>query len=401
MRMKVLLLGVGMQGRAALHDLAASPRVTGIVAADRDPLALAAVTAGAATGAAAGGAGKIRFERVDAADPESLERLMRERPDVVLDLMPATCAGAIAAAAVHHGIPVVNTCYARPEVRALAGAAKARGVAILPEFGLDPGIDLVLTGDAVRGLDSVVSLLSYGGGLPDASVPENPLRYKIAWTFEGVLRAYRRPGQVIRDGATLPIDAGAMFAPENIHPLAIAGLGEFEAYPNGDALAYVEALSLDRARLRELGRFTLRWPGHCAFWKRIVDLHLLDEAPVVVDGSPVDRVRYLAAALAPHLQYAPGERDLVILRIEVRGTREGKPVRIVRQLIDRRDPATGLSAMSRTVGFTASIGAQMLATGEIGKPGLLSPITDVPCERLIAELAARGIQVTTETQSLP
>ena len=394
--MKVLLLGVGMQGRAALQDLAASARVTEIVAADRDPLALKAQAAGET-----GGAGKIRYERVDAADPESIARLMRDRPDVVLDLMPAAHAGDVAAAAVNHGIPVVNTCYARPEVRALADAAKARGVAILPEFGLDPGIDLVLTGDAVRGLDSVEALLSYGGGLPDATVPENPLRYKIAWTFEGVLRAYRRPGRVVRDGLTLEIGADAMFAPGNVHALAIEGLGEFEAYPNGDALAYVEALSLDRARLRELGRFTLRWPGHCAFWKRIVDLHLLDEAPVIVDGAPVDRIGYLAAALAPTLQYAPGERDLVILRIEVRGTRNGKPVRIVRQLIDRRDPATGLSAMSRTVGFTASIGAQMLASGEIGKRGLLSPIADVPCERLIAELAARGIRVTTETLSRP
>ena len=34
--MKVLLLGSGMQGKAALHDLAHNPEVKTVVAADRD-----------------------------------------------------------------------------------------------------------------------------------------------------------------------------------------------------------------------------------------------------------------------------------------------------------------------------------------------------------------------------
>ncbi len=38
--MKILLLGVGMQGKAALHDLWRNPEVTGIVAADNDLPAL-------------------------------------------------------------------------------------------------------------------------------------------------------------------------------------------------------------------------------------------------------------------------------------------------------------------------------------------------------------------------
>jgi saccharopine dehydrogenase-like NADP-dependent oxidoreductase len=50
--------------------------------------------------------------------------------------------------------------------------------------------------------------------------------------------------------------------------------------------------------------------------------------------------------------------------------------------------------MSRTVGYTASIGAQMIACGQIAKPGLLSPVNDVPYDLLIRELQKRGIQVT-------
>jgi lysine 6-dehydrogenase len=407
--MKVLLLGAGMQGKAALHDLVASEQVTEIVVADRDLEALGShvtrLRESAARSAHASGespgevrldARRLRCERVDGSDPASLERLLRERPDVVIDLMPPMFTGEVAACAVRHGVHVVNTSYTRPDVLAQADAALARGVTILPEFGMDPGIDLVLMGHAVREFDQVEVLRCYGGGIPEPAAAHDPIQYKITWTFEGVLKAYRRAGRVVRGGEVVEIADRAMFSPENVHALEISGLGTFEAFPNGDAIRYVELLGLDRSRLRELGRFTLRWPGHCAFWKKLVDLHLLDDEPVKVDGAPVDRRRYLTAALSPHLRYEEGERDLAIIRIDVCGSRGGQSMRAVHQVIDRRDLATGISAMSRTVGFTASIGAHMIGTGEISKRGLLSPVRDVPYARLVEELARRGIQVTRE-----
>jgi len=46
------------------------------------------------------------------------------------------------------------------KVEGLAEEAKARKVTILPEFGMDPGIDLVLLGEAVRSLDDVEEIIS-------------------------------------------------------------------------------------------------------------------------------------------------------------------------------------------------------------------------------------------------
>ena len=96
--MKVLLLGVGMQGKAALHDLGQREEVTEIMAADRDFEALGAYVAGKPY------AGKVRCEPVDAADPESIHRLMEQGADVVIDLMPVLYHGGVARAAVRHGI---------------------------------------------------------------------------------------------------------------------------------------------------------------------------------------------------------------------------------------------------------------------------------------------------------
>jgi saccharopine dehydrogenase-like NADP-dependent oxidoreductase len=50
--------------------------------------------------------------------------------------------------------------------------------------------------------------------------------------------------------------------------------------------------------------------------------------------------------------------------------------------------------MSRTVGFTAAIGAQFIADGTISTRGLLSPVTDVPYDAFVQALAARGVAVS-------
>lgn len=97
------------------------------------------------------------------------------------------------------------------------------------------------------------------------------------------------------------------------------------------------------------------------------------------------------AALYPHIQYGPHERDVVVVRVAVKGMKDGKKQTLVLQVIDRGNPGTGLKAMHRTVGFTASIGAQMIGTGIIKKRGILSPASDVPYRPFTDALKKRGL----------
>jgi saccharopine dehydrogenase-like NADP-dependent oxidoreductase len=269
-------------------------------------------------------------------------------------------------------------------------------VSVLPEFGMDPGIDLVMTAEAVRRFDAVTALHSYGAGIPEPAAADNPLRYKVSWSFEGVLRAYRRVARLVRDGEVVTLGPDEQFEPAHVHEVEVEGVGTLEAYPNGDAVRFAVELGLDPAGLRSAGRWSMRYPGHCAFWRTLVALHLLDDDPVVVDGVAVDRKAYLTAALGPWLRYDPGEGDLAILRNVVEGVRQGRRERLVAEVIARRDPATGLSAMSRLVGFTASIGAQMIGLGTIARRGLLSPTKNVPFALFAAELERRGITIAQE-----
>jgi saccharopine dehydrogenase-like NADP-dependent oxidoreductase len=170
--MKILLLGVGLQGRAALYDLAHSPDVAHVIAADADISTLRAFSESLPTD-------RVSATRVDVRDEARVAELM-QKAQAVIALLPHTFRAPIARQAVECGIHYVDASYPDGAYDALASKAAAAGVAILPEMGLDPGIDLLLARQAVSELDVVTRLDSYGGGIPTPEAADNPLRYKIS-----------------------------------------------------------------------------------------------------------------------------------------------------------------------------------------------------------------------------
>jgi saccharopine dehydrogenase-like NADP-dependent oxidoreductase len=105
--------------------------------------------------------------------------------------------------------------------------------------------------------------------------------------------------------------------------------------------------------------------------------------------------------MEPHIRLGEKERDVAVIRVDVTGKKHGKKKRVVLQIIDHRDLATGFTAMSRTVGFTASIGALLIGSGRLDKHGLLSPLRDIPYDLFKEELAKRNILISEETSALP
>lgn len=380
----VALLGLGMQGQAALHDLLDAPAVDRILVADANAQTLQHTLEQVDHP-------KVRAIPLDASDPQALRDLLAQA-QVTIELLPARFHEPVAQAAVDVRTHLVNASHASPGLRALDPVARAADVAILPETGLDPGIDLVLARLAVDELDTVDELYTYGAGIPEPAAADNPLRYKVSWTLEGVLAAYTRDAVVVEEGEPVTIPGRQIFAPEHVHTLQVDELGLLEAYPNGDVVHYLQALGI-AGDVRRAARFTARWPGHADLWRKLVALGFLDETPIQVGDAAISPRAFLHSLLAPQLQYGPEERDVAFLRVEARGIRGGRPHRVVYDLVDYRDLSTGFLAMQRTVGFTASIAAQMILDGTIRSRGVLSPARDIPPGAFLAELARRGIRV--------
>jgi lysine 6-dehydrogenase len=137
---------------------------------------------------------------------------------------------------------------------------------------------------------------------------------------------------------------------------------------------------------------TLRYPGHAAIMETIRELGLLDAEPTEVKGMTVSPRDLFVTVVGPKLTKPKG-KDLLALRVIVRGTKDGRPAERRFDLVDRYDERHGISAMMRTTGYSLSITGQMQARGQVGPPGVWTPDECMPAEAYIAELRARGIEL--------
>ena len=382
--MKVLVLGCGIQGKAVLYDLSQSNEVKEVICADANSEALGTFRDFLDMK-------KIKLVKIDASDKKALASLMRQGVDVVIEVLPPQFVKNVFEAAIDAGVHIVNTMYAYG-VRHLHEAAVQKGLSMMPECGLDPGIDLVIYGHGVRAFDEIHVLNSYCGGFPERKACDNPLNYKISWNWDAVLMSQKREAVFLKDGKKVTIPPAQQHDNEMIHEIDFPGLGRLEAFPNGNAVFFTDLLGVTKT-LKETGRYSLRWPGWCAFWRPLVKLNFLSDKPLPGLPCEISPHQWMVKMMGPQLQYKENEKDLAVMRNVFVGVKDGKKKKITCDVLIERDLKTGLLAMSLGVGYTASMVAQMIGKGEIQKRGILSPATDVPYEPFVKGLMKRGIQI--------
>ena len=133
----------------------------------------------------------------------------------------------------------------------------------------------------------------------------------------------------------------------------------------------------------------------------MIDLGLCSSDPIVADFEKVTPRKVFAELLQKHLP-ADGP-DYVLVRLDFVGQMaETRPVgsvpsdtrsRLRYDIVDKRDEATGLSAMRRTTAFPASIIAQMMASGEVLSRGATPQEKAIDPDKFVAELARRNINL--------
>lgn len=146
-------------------------------------------------------------------------------------------------------------------------------------------------------------------------------------------------------------------------------------------------------KVRFMDNKLIRYPGHITFINTMRDLGFFSQDPVEVAGKKI-APRALAALLFERHFDRPGDKDLVVIRVTARGTKDGRRAEAVYDMMDFYDTATGLTAMMRTTGFPAAIVANMLASGVINKPGAYPVETGVPAQRFLSEAKKRGFELT-------
>ena len=372
---------------------------------------------------------------------EALRRLVPEH-DCTVSLLPASMHPMVARVCVDSARPMVTASYISPEMRALDAEAKAAGVALLNEVGLDPGIDhmsaMAIIHSARAKGGEVVGFRSYCGGLPAPDSDDNPLRYKFSWSPAGVLNAATADARYLKDGGVVEVPGPDLFT--HYETIEVDGAGAFEGYPNRDSVAYREVYGLHGAR--SLLRGTLRNTGHCDSWKKMVDLGLLGKQVLDLDGltwasyvrkvfldghggdlpdlvaarlgvpvhdpvigklrwlglfedEPLPRaeaapITLLADRMWERMQFGPGQRDMIVLQHTFDVRYPDRQERVVSTLVEYGIP-DGDSAMARTVSLPAAIGVRMILDGRCTQTGVLSPVTPALYAPILKELEEAGV----------
>ncbi|HST64620.1 MAG TPA: saccharopine dehydrogenase C-terminal domain-containing protein [Mycobacteriales bacterium] len=299
--------------------------------------------------------------------------------DVVVSMLPPPAHPDLLGLAIGRGAHFACSSYLSPGIAARTDEAAARGLVVLTEIGLDPGIDHLLAHRLVGAARAAVGdgpatarFTSYCGANP---AEPNDFRYRFSWAPRGVLTALRTPARDVRGGRIVATDRPW----EAVQPVTVAGEA-FEVYPNRDSLPYVPVYGFPPAwTLDTFSRGTLRLDGWSAAWRDVFG---------ELAGADDQRLTDLAATLAARYPTSPADHDRVVMavRLELRGAADwtGGYVLDV-EGTDTED------ATPRLVSVPLAGGILELVAGRLA-PGL-HRATDDPesVERWLAWLAGQGI----------
>lgn len=382
-----VVLGAGAQGLAAAHDLCLYGRAARVTLADIDRAALRAGEAflKRVLGRVLPDNGtRLAGRTVDASRPSALAPVLRGH-DGVLSALPYALNPAAARAAIAarcHWVDLGGPFDTTRKILNYSARAEKSGVALVPDCGLAPGLCNILAARGIEQMEFPEDVRLYGGGLPET--PRPPLGYKLVFNLDGVLGNYFGRAVALQRGRVTDLVPFSEREEIDFGP----PVGVLEAFVTGGATS--TAPWTHEGRVTSYVYKTLRFPGHYEKIRALKDLGLLDERPVRVDGVSVAPRRLFTQLAEPRLRF-PGDRDQVILRVTVRGRRNGRPAAVAYDLWERG--SAEWTATQKVAGGSAAVILETLVGGAVAARGAVAVEQKFPAADVIDALRRRGLAI--------
>lgn len=382
---------------------------------------------------------------LDLKNAGALASLVKEH-DVVISLLPAPLHASVAEECIQQKTNLVTASYESPEMREMNERAKAAGIIIMNEVGLDPGLDHMSAMKIIDDINSrggtVRSFKSVCGGLPAPEAANNPLKYKFSWSPKGVISASQNAARYRWEDEIVDIAGPDLMTSVMSFDDAWPEMG-LECLPNRDSLKYESIYGIDQAQT--LFRGTLRFQGFCSLmsifqkiglfetsstggpsWgealtalrqqrgssedmddfllecsggdqdkaqKAKTALHWLEMEGATIVSNTDSVVDSFCAVLEKQLQFGDDERDMVAMHTHIVASFEdGTVERHQSSMLAFGDDS--MSAMCRTVGFPAAAAADLVLSGNLSKSnytGLVLPIDKEIYLPILAAVEKEGI----------
>jgi lysine 6-dehydrogenase len=275
-----------------------------------------------------------------------------------------------------------NTDIVRQQ-HALDGDAKRAGVRVVADCGMGPGMGNTLGVYAMSLLDLPEHVYLFDGGIPRC--PQPPFNYLLSFSVEGLTNEYYGGITLLRDGQLVHVPCFTELEMIDVPPI-----GKLEAFIVAGGVSTAPWTFRDKLKTYQLK--ILRYPGTFAQLKAFSDLGLYELDPVEVDGQCIIPRHVFHALYEPKVS-APVIDDICIIRAHTVGTKSGRKMNAVVEVIDYYDSSTGFTSMQRTTGWHLSIVASLMARGQT-PIGSMPLELAVPGDVFVREARRRGFNIT-------
>jgi lysine 6-dehydrogenase len=281
--------------------------------------------------------------------------------DIVVTAVPGFMGYKTLEAVIRAGKDIVDISFFPEDVLQLDDLARENGVTVITDCGVAPGISNFIIG---RYNEEMIlhSFECYVGGLPKQKDP--PFQYKAPFSPVDVIQEYIRPARLVEKGKI--VTRPALSEKEIMN---FEGVGELEAF-NTDGL---RSLIYTMSHIPDMKEKTLRYPGHIDLIIALQLAGFFDTTAIRINNVDITPLDFVSKLLINKWKLEPEEDELTILKVIVKGEKDGKKTRIVYDLLDHYDPLTKTSSMARTTGYTCTAAVNLIAKNLFNEKGVFPP----------------------------
>lgn len=368
--MKIAVLGAGMVGRAITLDLANQHEVSSfdISAANLDELKKRN--------------NNIQVAQTDLSDYRSYPELLKNF-DIVVTAVPGFMGYKTLEAVIQAGKHTVDISFFSEDALQLDKLAREKNITVITDCGVAPGVSNLIIGRYNEEM-KVNSFECYVGGLPKERKP--PFQYKAPFSPIDVIEEYTRPARLVEGGKI--VTRPALSEREMIN---FEKVGQLEAF-NTDGL---RSLIFTMKHIPEMKEKTLRYPGHIDLVISLQQAGFFSTQPIKIRDSAISPLEFTSQILIKDWKLQPGEEEFTIMKVIVKGEKDGAGRTIVYDLYDEYDKRSDTSSMARTTGYTCTAAVNLLIKGLFNEKGVFPPELvgkDKACFDFVIEyLKERGV----------
>ncbi|CAM5602169.1 Saccharopine dehydrogenase OS=Lysinibacillus sphaericus OX=1421 GN=LS41612_20775 PE=4 SV=1 [Lysinibacillus sphaericus] len=321
--MKVVVLGAGLMGKEVARDLIKNSKVEQVILGDIDVKTAQQFVETLKTD-------KVEVVELHAENDDSLTSVIA-KGNVVVNALFYSFNERVARAAIEAGVHSVDLGGhiggVTDKILSLHEEAKAKGVTLIPDLGVAPGMVNILAGYGATKLDEVESIKLYVGGIP--TEPKPPLHYTRVFSLDGVFDHYTEPSKMIQKGKLEEVPSLS-----GIEPIYFDDFGVLEAFYTSGGIS---TLYKTFPNVHTLEYKTIRYKGHAEKFKLLADLGFLDASNnVEVDNLEVPVRAVVREALKKKLELGT-KPDAVLLRVIVSGEKAQQQVTYEYEMVVRKD----------------------------------------------------------------